>query len=183
MNPEVYIGWTGGAGWISKMIQRFDPSGHGTPAAINHVLLRFDWGYTYPSWIYESHGSTGIAPTPYAHLKRAIQTGKVTRYIEKPLALEPDQVVNLWDKAVSLHGSGYDHRLIALYALQRSILKGRGITRRNRPDKYTCNEFVTAMLRGIVPEIGVGITTELTPELLFQRWHGVSSADHIAYSS
>lgn len=135
----------------------------------NHVWV----GVKFPSVkvIVESM-EHGIQLTPWEHLLRAVDAGKVDEFYEVELDLTSEQKHAIYDKSLEIFGEGYDYWQLLRYLLWLKVsskLKGY-MLRRNRQNKFTCNEAVIYMLKDIVP-IFKGTDYSYTPERIFRLLH------------
>ena len=180
----VAIAWTAGSAFLSRMIRRFDfatVDGHRVDAAINHVLVRFEFE-NGPDMIAEALLDRGFTFSPFSHLLGALDDGRVLRLVE--YELDPGAAARAWKRCALMHGKGYDVRLLVLYLMwSRYFGKNRvgsflfGL---DNPNRMTCNEAAVAALEGLVPAIPYGTPKTYTPEGLFQAVVGIPSPTFVA---
>jgi hypothetical protein len=178
------MGWTAGSSLLSRLIQRHDfaeVDGVRIRSGVNHVLLHWVFPDGSPSWVFES-GRHGIAWKPWANLERALDSGKVVKLIEARLGMDEWELTQAWERAVALHGRGYDWAQLYRYRIWtryfRKRLKGIGkkILSSTNPKRFTCNEAATHVLRGLVQGIPLDADNRFTPEGLFVALMGRPSA-------
>jgi hypothetical protein len=150
---------------------------------VNHVLLHFAWDHG-PEYIHESQAG-GVESSPFRHLKKALDEGRVLRLVERRMDLDQDQRREVYRRACDLHATGYDWKALALYAVW-ARLRGKGkrdLFQHDDPDRLTCNQYVAACLGGIVdgvPEAGDHPEhIRLTPETFFQEIFGLASPQYL----
>lgn len=176
----VYDYWTAGKAFLpSGLIRRLDSievGGVKHKAKINHVGRRFVF-QSGISICAESHVGAGVQLTPYEHILKAIERGKVTRYHEVKLDMGTAAMALLWDNHVALHGAGYDKRLIVAYyawmRLFRRKRKIRAMMSKADNGKYTCNELFVAAGRGLDPHVPHDADVTWTPEYCFYKADGM----------
>lgn len=179
--------FTAGTRPLSSAIQILNPSeladGTTKRAAINHVLVRF----TFPGvvLISESHTRHGVAISPESHLTKAVQGGRVARYIVRPLAMCKEDRRRAWERAEGLHGRGYDGGLIVRYAAAKLGGPFEKLLARQNPDRFTCNEHATELLQGLCGQLPADASESIplknrSPEKLFRLFHGMSSREWVA---
>lgn len=180
---SVSIGWTKGSSFISRMIRRLDRIkwlGRLVPSEVNHVYLKFDFGKDAPVLIYESHTKIGVRPSPYEHLTAAVHRGKVLNAVEHKLILTPEEMNEVWSRAVAAHAVGYDNKLILAYYVWMRVY--RRVPEALKPnsgssDRMTCNEFAAYCLNGVSPHLDhVELKKTLTPEKLFRVYLNAPSS-------
>lgn len=154
---EVYDFWTAGTAMVSKLIRRLDGieiDGVEYKARINHVGRRFVFSNGI-SICCESHVGAGVQLTPWDHILRAIESGKVIRYHEVKLDLDQPAMLALWERHERLHGKPYDKGMILAYyawiRLFRKHVRTRSVASRFSNDAYTCNELFVQAGHGIDP--------------------------------
>lgn len=175
---KVAIGWSRGAGLVSRLIRRLDAprwDGRRLPSAINHVYLKF-WFLNGLVLVFESHFKGGVQITPWSHVARAQIAGKVEWVYEKALDLDAENRRKVWGRCEALHGQGYDSKLILVYYLWIRVFGRRPDAKwlpRVPNNAWTCNELVVWALRAL-PDYGVALSykTSLTPEALFRMFVG-----------
>ena len=167
---SVAIGWSRGRGIISSAIRKFDKSYY------NHVF----WAFRFPdvSLIYESHVNHGVQLSPFSQLVSAAATGAVDDYEMRTLDMYPEERAALWANCARLHGKGYDVREILIYMAWIKCFGRRGDApdTLNKPDKYTCNEFIVATGKHVVPILR-HTDYKYTPETLYRLVMGKTSLD------
>jgi hypothetical protein len=168
---------------VSRAIAKMDFAfyqGRKIPSVLSHVILRFTWDDEGLDLIAESMGKHGVEISPTSHLGEAVASGRVVRYAEETLDI-PDPAVRfrIWQECASLHGKGYDFKLIALYMgwirIGGKADWAQRFFRMDNPDKFVCSEFVTYRIRGRVPQIPADAGFTWTPETLFCAIFGVPS--------
>lgn len=163
----VHIGWSRGTNLIpSKLIQLFDDS------YFNHVFYLFDL-CNGMRLVYESHITGGVQITPYDHVLRAQNDGKIEDIYLVTLDIMDCRIDSLWNACVNLHGKGYDKGQIVRYYLSKRWHKD--LSRKRDDGRYTCNELVVEAGKEIIPRL-YHTDFSYTPEKLFRVFSdGVSS--------
>jgi len=187
MLSEVRIGFTAGTSWVSEAIRwadfEIDVYGRRSPALVNHVLLHFIWD-DGPEYIHESQAH-GVESSPFSHIHRALDSGKVLRLVEMKLHLDQAQRDTVYRRACALHATGYDWKALALYMVWARMRgkKKDDMLRRDDPDRLTCNQYVAACIGGIVPYVHADPEhpehVRLTPTVFFHTMFGTSTVNYL----
>jgi len=169
---SVSVFWTAGTARLSKQIMRQEKS------AISHVGLEFK----FPSvTVLVESLSEGVVWTPREHIDRASDAGKISRYYTKQLIAFAQQRSDMYRKALTYHGDGYDWAQLLIYLAwgklwnrkQSDFLKKLSA----RSGRVTCNELVCGVCHGLASEFADADWT-WTPEGIFRALHdGVGSRD------
>jgi len=173
MITSIRVGFTAGRGPIGAAIRHVDRDPDGRPSAINHVLLRV----TYPDidLIFQSHGVRGVGLCYTSDIVRAVHELRVFRYAEQRLFLSSDDLVRADHRMRHISGRGYDHWQILLYYAAKRLGFG-GATKHGISGRYTCNEAVWHVLKGLVP-CWIGDVAK-TPAEIFYDAFGETSNDY-----
>ena len=184
---EVRVGFTAGTSRLGRAIRWADYArneyGRKVPSLVNHVLLHFLWSEG-PDYIHESQGG-GVESSPFSHVQRALDSGRVLRLVEVVLDLDEDERRRVYERACQFHATGYDWKALALYMVWARI-KGKAkddSLRRDDPERLTCNQFVAGSIGGIVRYVhGAPDHPEqirLTPETFFSLMLGQPSPRYL----
>ena len=170
---EVSVFWTAGTAFISRQIMRLEDS------AISHVGLEFQFDSV--TLLVESLDD-GVVWTPREHIDRAKEAGKITRYHTVPLDTLPQQRSDLYRKALTYHGDGYDWGQLLIYIAWIKLYRRRqsSFLRKlsARSGRVTCNELVCGICHGLSAEFAEADWT-WTPEGIFRQLHnGVGSREY-----
>jgi hypothetical protein len=137
---QLYLGWTAGADWPSRMIQANDRvywEGQWYPSAVNHVLWLFVWRHE-PALIYESHLGHGVRIKPYSALQAAMSRKQVVRAHFRYMTDDPGKMAAVWTACGDHWGRTYDKwQIIKLLAWIRFY--GRDKTARPWPWNWKDN--------------------------------------------
>ena len=162
---KVSVFWTAGTGKLSKAIMHFEKS------AISHVGLEF----TFPDvTILVESLSDGVVWTPREHIDRAMKAGKISRYYTQPLVAFPQQRSDMYRKALTYHGDGYDWSQLLIYLAWVKLWRRKPSSflkkLSGKSDRVTCNELVCGICYGLSPEFAEA-DWSWTPEGIFKHLH------------
>lgn len=151
MIRELRMGFTAGRGPGGALIRRVDadvlPTGEEVPSAVNHVLLRAFYTDGL-DLVFQSHGIRGVGICFTTDVQRAVSEGRVFRYAEYPLNLQPMDMTLADCRMRHLSGAGYDHWQICLYYAAARLGFER-LVRFGNDRRFTCNEAVFEVLKGL----------------------------------
>jgi len=163
---KVSVFWTAGTAKMSKAIMHFEKS------AISHTGIEFQ--FPDVTLLVESLDE-GVVWTPREHIDRALEAGKISRYHTVELSALPPQRSDMYRRALTYHGDGYDWGQLLIYLAWVKLWRRKQsafLAKLSAKSKrVTCNELVCGICHGLTAEFA-DADWSWTPERIFKELHG-----------